>query len=108
VVWHADAHFWARKLMAFWHTFKLMAPQFVKPYVKMIKEEYLSGPIFADRLRFVTPANMTWRISMQSAITKGSTTNCCGHLCRCATSWSDSTAPAPSAECSNSYCREAV
>ena len=26
------AHFWARKLMEFGHTVKLIAPQFVKPY----------------------------------------------------------------------------
>ena len=28
------AHFWARKLMEFGHTVRLIAPQFVKPYVK--------------------------------------------------------------------------
>ncbi len=28
------AHYWARKLQALEHTVKLMAPQFVKPYVK--------------------------------------------------------------------------
>ena len=30
----ASAHFWARKLTGLGHTVKLMAPQFVKPYVK--------------------------------------------------------------------------
>jgi hypothetical protein len=29
-----SAHFWARKLTEMGHTVKLMAPQFVKPYVK--------------------------------------------------------------------------
>jgi transposase len=29
-----SAHYWARKLQGFGHTVKLMAPQFVKPYVK--------------------------------------------------------------------------
>ncbi len=29
-----SAHYWARKLESFGHTVKLMAPQFVKPYVK--------------------------------------------------------------------------
>jgi transposase len=33
----ASAHYWARKLMAFGHTVELMAPQFVKPYVKTNK-----------------------------------------------------------------------
>ncbi len=28
------AHHWARKLQSFGHTVKLIAPQFVKPYVK--------------------------------------------------------------------------
>jgi transposase len=35
----ASAHFWARKLGAFGHTVKLMAPQFVKPYVKSNKND---------------------------------------------------------------------
>ena len=29
-----SAHYWVRKLEAMGHTVKLMAPQFVKPYVK--------------------------------------------------------------------------
>jgi transposase len=33
------AHFWARKLQAFGHTVRLMAPQFVKPYVKSQKND---------------------------------------------------------------------
>jgi transposase len=32
------AHFWARKLMEFGHTVKLIAPQFVKPYVNRTGE----------------------------------------------------------------------
>jgi transposase len=34
-----SAHYWARKLQGFGHTVKLMAPQFVKPYVKTNKNE---------------------------------------------------------------------
>lgn len=34
-----SAHFWARKLEAMGHTVKLMAPQFVKPYVKTNKHD---------------------------------------------------------------------
>ena len=34
-----SAHYWARKLMTFGHTVKLMAPQFVKPYVKTNKSD---------------------------------------------------------------------
>lgn len=33
------AHYWARKLEGFGHTVKLMAPQFVKPYVKTNKND---------------------------------------------------------------------
>jgi transposase len=35
----ASAHFWARKLTGLGHTVKLMAPQFVKPYVKTNKND---------------------------------------------------------------------
>src|SRR5699024_1467387 len=35
----ASAHYWARKLSSFGHTVKLMAPQFVKPYVKTNKHD---------------------------------------------------------------------
>jgi transposase len=34
-----SAHYWARKLETFRHTVKLMAPQFVKPYVKTNKND---------------------------------------------------------------------
>lgn len=35
----AGAHFWARKLEELGHTVRLMAPQFVKPYVKGNKND---------------------------------------------------------------------
>ena len=34
-----SAHHWARKLQAMGHTVRLMAPQFVKPYVKTNKSD---------------------------------------------------------------------
>lgn len=34
-----SAHYWARKLEGYGHTVKLMAPQFVKPYVKTNKND---------------------------------------------------------------------
>ena len=34
-----SAHFWARKLTELGHTVKLIAPQFVKPYVKTNKND---------------------------------------------------------------------
>lgn len=35
----ASSHYWARKLADFGHTVRLMAPQFVKPYVKTNKHD---------------------------------------------------------------------
>jgi transposase len=35
----SSAHHWARKLQEFGHTVRLMAPQFVKPYVKSNKND---------------------------------------------------------------------
>src|SRR5512143_3183917 len=35
----SSAHYWARQLQRFGHTVKLMAPQFVKPYVKTNKHD---------------------------------------------------------------------
>ena len=35
----ASAHYWARTLQCFGHTVRLMAPQFVKPYVKTNKSD---------------------------------------------------------------------
>ena len=34
-----SAHYWARKLQSFGHTVKLMAPRFIKPYVKTNKND---------------------------------------------------------------------
>jgi transposase len=34
-----SGHYWARKLMGYGHTVKLMSPQFVKPYVKTNKND---------------------------------------------------------------------
>ena len=34
-----SAHYWANKLQGLGHTVKLMAPQFVKPYVKTNKND---------------------------------------------------------------------
>lgn len=34
-----SAHHWARKLQGYGHTVRLMAPQFIKPYVKSTKND---------------------------------------------------------------------
>jgi transposase len=52
------AHFWARKLSELGHTVKLMAPQFVKPYVKTNKSdardaEAICEAVARPNMRFV-------------------------------------------------------
>lgn len=59
-----SAHYWARQLQALGHTVRLMAPQFVKPYVKTNKHdaadaEALCEAVSRPSMRFVavkTPA----------------------------------------------------
>jgi transposase len=58
----ASAHFWARKLSAFGHTVKLIAPQFVKPYVKSNKHdaadaEAICEAVARPNMRFVPVKN---------------------------------------------------
>jgi hypothetical protein len=66
-----SAHYWARKLHALGHTMKLMAPQFVKPYVKMRHlSDGLSGCLnhvakgFAVWNDFNTYANLTRAVAV--------------------------------------------
>ena len=56
------AHYWARKLQAQGHTVKLMAPQFVKPYVKANKTdaadaEAICEAVSRPTMRFVPIKN---------------------------------------------------
>ena len=44
-----SAHYWARKLSALGHTVRLMAPQFVKPYVKTNKNDVADAERSASR-----------------------------------------------------------
>jgi len=53
-----SAHYWARRLMELGHTVKLMAPQFVKPYVKTNKNdardaEAICEAVTRPNMRFV-------------------------------------------------------
>jgi transposase len=53
-----SAHYWAHKLQALGHTVKLMAPQFVKPYVKTNKHdaadaEAICEAVLRPNMRFV-------------------------------------------------------
>ena len=51
----ASAHFWASKLMSMGHNVKLMAPQFVKPYVKTNKHDAADAEAICEA---VTRPNM--------------------------------------------------
>jgi transposase len=58
-----SAHCWARKLQGFGHTVKLMAPQFVKPYVKTNKHdaadaEAICAAVTRPTMRFVPIKNV--------------------------------------------------
>lgn len=58
-----SAHHWARKLQGFGHTVKLMAPQFVKPYVKTNKNdaadaEAICEAVARPNMRFVPIKNV--------------------------------------------------
>ena len=58
-----SAHYWARKLQGFGHTVKLMAPQFVKPYVKTNKNdaadaEAICEAVARPNMRFVPIKNV--------------------------------------------------
>jgi len=53
-----SAHHWARKLEVYGHTVKLMAPQFVKPYVKTNKHDVADAEAICEavsrpNMRFV-------------------------------------------------------
>ncbi len=58
----SGAHFWARKLCEFGHTVKLIAPQFVKPYVKTNKNDAADAEAICEavgrpNMRFVPIKN---------------------------------------------------
>jgi len=59
----ASAHHWARKLQVFGHTVRLIAPQFVKPYVKTNKNdaadaEAICEAVSRPSMRFVAVKNV--------------------------------------------------
>src|ERR1700682_4620887 len=59
----ASAHHWARTLQRFGHTVRLMAPQFVKPYVKTNKNDVADAEAICEavgrpNMRFVPIKNI--------------------------------------------------
>ena len=47
----SSAHHWARKLQSFGHTVRLIAPQFVKPYVKTNKNDVADAEAICEALQ---------------------------------------------------------
>ena len=47
----SSAHYWARQLSALGHTVKLMAPQFVRPYVKSNKNDAADAEAICEAVR---------------------------------------------------------
>jgi len=59
----SGAHHWARKLQALGHTVRLMAPQFVKPYIKSNKNDAAEAEAICEAvtrpiMRFVPVKNI--------------------------------------------------
>jgi transposase len=59
----SSSHYWARKLQALGHTVRLMAPQFVKPYVKTNKNDAADAEAICEavgrpNMRFVPIKNI--------------------------------------------------
>ncbi len=50
----ASAHFWANKLISMGHNVKLMAPQFVKPYVKTNKHDAADAEAICEAVTDLT------------------------------------------------------
>lgn len=65
-----SAHFWAREFIKLGHDVKIMAPQFVKPYVKTQKNDATDAEAIAEavsrpNMRFV-PIKQVWQQDIQS------------------------------------------
>src|SRR4051812_1578803 len=64
----ASAHHWARKLQELGHTVRLMAPQFVKPYVKTNKNDAADAEAICEALRRPNMRFVPVKSSKQQAV----------------------------------------
>ena len=62
------AHYWARKASSFGHEVKLMPGQFVKPYVKSNKTDYLDAEAIFEAVQRPTMRFVTCRTAEQQAL----------------------------------------
>jgi transposase len=65
---YSSAHFWANKLQGLGHTVKLMAPQFVKPYVKTNKNDAADTEAICEAVTRPTMRFMPIKSSEQLAV----------------------------------------
>jgi len=64
----SGAHYWARELQALGHTVKLMAPQFVKPYVKTNKHDAADAEAICEAVTRPTMRFVPIKNSEQQAV----------------------------------------
>lgn len=57
----SSAHHWARKLQALGHTVRLMAPQFVKPYVKSNKNDAADAEAICEAVARTSNSSRSYR-----------------------------------------------
>ena len=62
------AHYWANKLQGLGHTIKLMAPQFVKPYVKTNKNDAADAEAICEAVTWPTMRFVPIKSSEQLAV----------------------------------------
>jgi transposase len=63
-----SAHYWARKLQGLGHTVKLMAPQFVKPYVKTNKNDAADAEAICEAVTRPTMRFVPLKTGEQQAV----------------------------------------
>ena len=64
----SGAHYWARKLQSQGHTVKLMAPQFVKPYVKANKTDAADAEAICEAVTRPTMRYVPIKVADQQAV----------------------------------------
>ena len=78
----ASAHYWGRTLERFGHTVRLMAPQFVKPYVKTNKNDVADAEAICEavsrpNMRFVPIKSIEQQAVLSlHRVRQGSTSRC--------------------------------
>ena len=78
----ASAHHWARKLCELGHTVKLIAPQFVKPYVKTNKNDARDAEAICEAVSRPTDTRTSRRAPMAALRRSAARSRCKAGLTR--------------------------